>query len=439
MRSLIRYIVLFLLMALSLSLWATSSDWRARGTHIVYPAASRIDAVLLYADLQQLDAYLAYTGDTTCSWRDDRRLELSNADTFYPEHNHLYFLYEADTVIASIYVIDYSRCRPELSDLQAVPFCDNTQLLLSAVVPLMQYVDTIGFTHTIDRQCTVRYTSLGWGDDQWVDSTCVETLNVPQIAPLNLSVGAPLCNTHFSLSMDQFAEELGYSPDSILSDEMTAWAVACHPTTVTTARGTSIENEPNRPTSEEQLQGSAPLEVQFNSNANTPTAQFFRWEIYHGTELIASRTDEDQRYTFMTDGNYQVRLWVSNDHCTSDSTTIDVSISSSRLLVPNVFSPNGDGINDEFRVMYTSLSEFHCWVYNRWGHLVYEWTDPAKGWDGTIGGRPAAEGAYYYVIRAKGTDADPAGRYQKATDKRKAKGDIYVGWYQLSGDINLVR
>ena len=114
----------------------------------------------------------------------------------------------------------------------------------------------------------------------------------------------------------------------------------------------------------------------------------------------------------------------------------------SMLLVPNVFTPNGDGANDEFRVAYRSIKEFHCWVYNRWGHLVYEWTDPAKGWDGTIGGKPAAEGAYFYVIRALGTDADKNAKYTIKpiyNKKLKKQDEGLIGVYQLSGSINLLR
>jgi len=121
---------------------------------------------------------------------------------------------------------------------------------------------------------------------------------------------------------------------------------------------------------------------------------------------------------------------------------VSVQISESYLAVPNVFTPNGDGKNDEFRVAYRSLKEFHCWVYNRWGKLVYEWTDPAKGWDGTINGRPAAEGAYYYVIRALGTDAAKNAEYSSKISytKKKLKADeSVIGIYQMSGDINLLR
>jgi gliding motility-associated-like protein len=216
---------------------------------------------------------------------------------------------------------------------------------------------------------------------------------------------------------------------------MTAVAVTSHPTSVTTKRGETIENEPERPIDETQLSGSAPLEINFIANGNKPTAQFYRWEIYKGTDLIATRTDEEQRYVFMTNGSYQVKVWVSNDKCSTDSTVFDISVSSSQLVVPNVFTPNGDGQNDEFRVMYRSLAEFHCWVYNRWGKLVYEWDDPAKGWDGTINGKPAAPGAYFYIIRARGTDADPKAKYHRTTKRNPAD----IGVYQLSGDINLIR
>ena len=109
------------------------------------------------------------------------------------------------------------------------------------------------------------------------------------------------------------------------------------------------------------------------------------------------------------------------------------------LVVPNVFTPNGDGTHDEFRVVYRSIKEFHCWVYNRLGHQVFYSNNPDKGWDGTIHGRPAAEGAYYYVIRALGTDAESDYMAKPKYTKKLKKGEQPLGVYQLSGDINLLR
>ena len=57
-----------------------------------------------------------------------------------------------------------------------------------------------------------------------------------------------------------------------------------------------------------------------------------------------------------------------------------------------------------WKVSYKSLVEFHCWIFNRWGNLVYEYTDPGGGWDGTYRGQLVDTGVYYYVISAKGSD-----------------------------------
>ena len=179
-----------------------------------------------------------------------------------------------------------------------------------------------------------------------------------------------------------------------------------------------MSNEVERPVDATQLSGSAPLDIYFKANATTPVAKYYQWQILKGNDLMVQRTDAEHRYVFDTYGEYRALLWVSNDECRTDSFEIKISVSASQLLVPNVFTPNGDGKNDEFRVMYRSITEFSCWIYNRWGKKVFEFTDPAKGWDGNINGRPAAESAYFYVIRAKGADGVE---------------------YKLKGDINLIR
>lgn len=406
------------------------------GDHYDVPSPINVDHVVLFADLTQSDAYLRYNGtESGFEWRDYDNTVLQSgagAEVFYPESDHGYILYTPDTAI-TFYVIDYKLYKPTFISLDATPECERTQLALNGSIPDLVYKDRYLMTHRLNREAVVRYVTLSWAgvEEGWTDSVAYETIELkPQ-----MEVGSPLRDTYFTLCADQYASLLGLEPDSIRTDEMTAIAVACHLTSVTTMRGESMENEPGRPTEEQQLTGSAPIEINFMANANKPTATFYRWEIYRGSELIATRTDEDTRYTFMDKDTYKVKLWVSNEYCTTDSSEVDVSIDASLLLVPNVFTPNGDGINDEFRVIYTSLAEFECWIYNRWGKLVFHWTDPAKGWDGTINGRPAAAGAYYYVIRARGTDAEAGASYHKATIRHP----MSQGVYQLSGDINLVR
>jgi gliding motility-associated-like protein len=79
-------------------------------------------------------------------------------------------------------------------------------------------------------------------------------------------------------------------------------------------------------------------------------------------------------------------------------------VKTSYLLMPTVFTPNGDGYNDEFRPTYTSIKEYEIWIYNTMGKLMYESNDITVGWDGTHKGHEAPIGAYYYVVKAKGVD-----------------------------------
>ncbi len=83
-----------------------------------------------------------------------------------------------------------------------------------------------------------------------------------------------------------------------------------------------------------------------------------------------------------------------------------VTLAESKLEVPNAFTPNGDGINDVFRVKegYKSIVRFRAIVFSRWGKKLYEWNDPAGGWDGRSGGSECPAGAYYLVVKAQGAD-----------------------------------
>jgi gliding motility-associated-like protein len=74
------------------------------------------------------------------------------------------------------------------------------------------------------------------------------------------------------------------------------------------------------------------------------------------------------------------------------------------LEIPNVFTPNGDGMNDVFRVHAKAITEFKAILFNRWGKKIYEWDDYHQGWDGKIGGSEASPGVYYYIITATGKD-----------------------------------
>ena len=313
------------------------------------------------------------------------------------------------------------------------PTCESTLLHISG---------TLGARA---RAYTLSYNALVWDGEAWTDSAVVQTgtlVNPIMMPALYGATPITLCydaDIRTALDMDSACVET-----ELLAEDIKALKMQL--TSLATARGNENEpsNELNRPVSQTLVVSSdysGPLEVAFYSNP-TPAVRFYNWHIYQSTDLLASRHDQDIRYTFSNPGSYRIVCAVNNADCTSDSTEMTVAISESYLKVPNVFTPNGDGKNDEFRVAYRSIKEFHIWVYNRWGKLVYESTDPMRGWDGTIGGKKAAEGAYFYVIRALGTDAPTNAQYMmKAVyNKKKLNSDeAVIGVYQLSGDINLIR
>lgn len=338
------------------------------------------------------------------------------------------------------WVFDYEQLRPSVIQVDAELSCENTVLTLQGEVPDMRYVRLNGQVAEYPRTCQITYRDAAWDatNEIWVDSIVVEEKEFAT----NMVVGASPVATDYVIS-DVLAQQLQVEEDIPASLEYEPVALKAHPQTITTTRGKKGEtsNEVNRPYTKDDVENmSAPLEVLFESNGLN--ADYYQWKIYRGSELLLSRSDAEHRYTFMDSGVYRAVVLISNQDCALDSTEFKISVSESMLLVPNVFTPNGDGANDEFRVAYRSLKEFHCEVYNRWGTLVYSWDDPAKGWDGKIGGKPAAEGAYFYVIRALGTDAAVNAQYMsKPAYKSKVKNqdESILGVYQLSGSINLIR
>lgn len=69
--------------------------------------------------------------------------------------------------------------------------------------------------------------------------------------------------------------------------------------------------------------------------------------------------------------------------------------------IPNVFSPNGDNMNDVFSPNVVNIEEWKCIIYNRWGQVVYQLNNGVSSWDGkTTAGKEVPEGTFYYVFTA---------------------------------------
>lgn len=68
------------------------------------------------------------------------------------------------------------------------------------------------------------------------------------------------------------------------------------------------------------------------------------------------------------------------------------------LILPNVFTPNGDGLNDNFHVTMDFIESGEMEIYDRWGGLIFKSSDIIRGWDGTKNNTPQEMGTYIYVI-----------------------------------------
>lgn len=180
--------------------------------------------------------------------------------------------------------------------------------------------------------------------------------------------------------------------------------------------------------------GSAPLTVVFHANAEnvgmyTPHYEW-RFTKEGETQPYLVRYEEETEYTFTEAGSHRIVLYATFINGTDtvaytkdywqDAQPITIQISESKLEMPNAFSPNGDGINDIYRAKnnYQSIVEFDAYIFNRWGQKMYEWHDPAGGWDGKFNGKDVKQGVYFVLVKAKGADG------------RK---------YNIKKDVNLLR
>ncbi len=71
------------------------------------------------------------------------------------------------------------------------------------------------------------------------------------------------------------------------------------------------------------------------------------------------------------------------------------------IYVPNAFTPNADGRNDDFKVYGAPIDELQLLIYDRWGEKVFESDDPNLGWDGTFGGKQLPADVYAYYVSIK--------------------------------------
>lgn len=162
----------------------------------------------------------------------------------------------------------------------------------------------------------------------------------------------------------------------------------------------------------ETIQVTATPSAAFSANPatvdiNNPTVAFdnqttngvnWDWDFGDGN----SDNSENPSHTYSSAGQYTVVLVASNQQC-SDTATYVINVDD-LVDLPNIFSPNGDGVNDSFGLPANISSDVEILILNRWGAPVFETYSASVSWDGKVNGQDASAGVYFYVVRLTKND-----------------------------------
>jgi gliding motility-associated-like protein len=153
-----------------------------------------------------------------------------------------------------------------------------------------------------------------------------------------------------------------------------------------------------------------PIAVQDSSSGATN----WQYNFGDGNGSLAQQPN----HTYEGPGQYIVVQTVTNAAGCIDQDSLLISVGVNSILppkLPNAFSPNGDGVNDAFFVRGGPFETIDLKIYNGWGQLIFETTDPNFGWDGKHRGAPAIAGVYVYSVVATTVDGKEHDRSGKVT------------------------
>ena len=139
--------------------------------------------------------------------------------------------------------------------------------------------------------------------------------------------------------------------------------------------------------------------VQFTNYSNGATSYIWNFGDPYSTLPNNTSTSMNPQHLYSALGDYCISLAVTNGHC-YDTTQVCLVIQPEFIFyIPNAFSPNGDGINDEFYGKGEGISSYEMWVYDRWGNKIFYGSALDQHWDGTMKGRRVEEDVYVYVVK----------------------------------------
>lgn len=121
--------------------------------------------------------------------------------------------------------------------------------------------------------------------------------------------------------------------------------------------------------------------------------------------LFPNQTSKQQ--LIFPDSSVYVTAFAKSNYCTDSAGVFVVVKPLDDIYIPTAFTPNGDGLNDVWRIRGPQLKELKLQVFNRWGQVVFQTTEAGKGWDGSFQGKPQQTGSYIYLLTGKTKAGQP--------------------------------
>ena len=113
-----------------------------------------------------------------------------------------------------------------------------------------------------------------------------------------------------------------------------------------------------------------------------------------------SSTIQNPVNKYLNLGNYSVTLIVEDKNQCFDTASMSVLVKDiTTFFAPNAFSPDGDGLNDYFKVYGVNITQAEFFIFNRWGDIIFKTNDLEEGWDGTKNGEEMPEGVYVWLVK----------------------------------------
>ncbi len=148
----------------------------------------------------------------------------------------------------------------------------------------------------------------------------------------------------------------------------------------------------------------APLKPIVNNSEVTFTdasheAKIIKWDWYFMNLPKPHSNQQNPIYIYDEAGTYAIALVVTSDHGCTDTIVKTIIVGEDYgIYVPNIFSPNGDGLNDVFQPKGFGITKYELRIFNRWGEELMMTNDFGHGWDGMYKGKLSQEDTYVWKI-----------------------------------------